>query len=104
MRLYTLTSSDARRTVDLRDYKDVIVNAITTVMIGKDVTVVVEKDSYTVSPAPSKGEAIRIGRAICKSKLNKYCVQIPKLFTGEEIETKEEIDESKTNHRMGGHH
>lgn len=97
MRRYSLTSGDARRTVDLRDYADVITNAITTVMTGKDVTVVVEKDCYIVSPAPDRGESIRIGRAICKSKLNKYCVHIPKLFTGQDVEIKkEEPNESRT--------
>ena len=104
MRRYTLTSGNARRTVDLRQYADVITDAITTVMTGKDVTVVVEKDSYTVSPAPKQGEAIRIGRLICKSDLNQYCIQIPKLFTGENIETEEEPNEPRTNDRVGGHH
>lgn len=105
MRRYTLTSSDARRTVDLRNYKDVIINAVTSVMTKQDVEVAVYKDCYTVSPTPNKGEAIRIGRTICKSGLNQYCIQIPKLFTGEEIELKEESNESRNNnHRLGGHH
>ena len=104
MRVYHLSSGDARRTVDLRDYADVITNAVTSVMSDKDVAVVIKKDSYTVSPAPTQGEAIRIGRLICKSDLNQYCIQIPKLFTGENIETKEEVNESRNNDRMGGHH
>lgn len=106
MRRYYLTSAAARRSVDLRDFADVITNAVTTTMTGVDITVVVEKDSYIVSPAPSRGQAIKIGRLICRSKLNKYCVQIPKLFTGFDVETKkEELDESraeqKTNHGVG---
>ena len=104
MRVYHLSSGDARRTVDLRDYADVITNAVTSVMSDKDVAVVIKKDSYTVSPAPTQGEAIRIGRLICKPDLNQYCIQIPKLFTGENIETKEEVNESRNNDRMGGHH
>lgn len=104
MRVYHLSSGDARRTVDLRDYADVIANAVTSVMSSKDVTVAVNKDSYTVSPTPTQGEAIRIGRLICKSDLNQYCIQIPKLFTGENIETKEEPNEPRNNDRMGGHH
>lgn len=103
MRRYSLSSSDARRTVDLRDYEKVIAEAVTSVMTGKDVKVVVYKDCYTVTPTPNKGEAIRIGRMICKSTLNQHCIQIPKLFTGEEIETKEEMNEPSTKHRMGGH-
>lgn len=104
MRRYTLTSGAARRTVDLRDYADVITKAVTSVMSSKDVTVIVDKDSYTVSPAPSQGEAIRIGRLICKSDLNQYCIQIPKLFTGENIETKEELNDQRNNDRVGGHY
>lgn len=100
MRVYHLSSGDARRTVDLRDYADVIIKAVTSVMSDKDVTVVIEKDSYTVSPTPTQGEAIRIGRLICKSDLNQYCIQIPKLFTGENIETKEEPNEPRNNDRM----
>lgn len=108
MRVYHLSSGTARRTVNLCDYELVITEAVTTVMSGKDVTVVVNKDSYTVSPAPNKSEAIKIGRLICKSALCKYCVQIPKLFTGENVEPKkEELNESRTEpkvkHRMGGH-
>ena len=104
MKRYTLTSSDARTTVDLREYTDVITNAVTSVMDGKDVDVVVYKDCYTVSPIPNQGEAIRIGRMICKSKLSRYCIQISKLFTGEKIEPKEESNESIINHGMGGHY
>ena len=105
MRVYHLSSSVARSTVDLRNYESVITEAVTTVMSGKDVIVVVNKDSYTVSPTPSQSQAIRIGRLICKSDLNQYCIQIPKLFTGENIETKEESNEPRNkNDRMGGHH
>lgn len=97
MRRYSLTSGDARRTVDLRDYADVITNAITTIMSGKDVTVVVKKDCYIVSPTPSRGESIRIGRLICKSTLCQYCVQRPVLFSGEDVEPKkEESNEPRT--------
>ena len=59
MRVYHL-SGNARRTVDLRDYESVITEAVTTVMSKKDVTVIVDKDSYTVSPTPSQGEAMAI--------------------------------------------
>lgn len=107
MKRYTLASGVARRTVDLRDYKDIIVEAVATVMIEKDVTVVVEKDCYYLSPSPSQGEAIKIGRLICRSTLNKHCIHIPKLFNGMEVKSKkkEELDESRTepkaNHRVG---
>lgn len=108
MRVYHLSSSVARSTVDLRNYESVITEAVTTVMSGKDVTIVVYKENYTVSPAPSKSEAIKIGRLICKSALSQYCIQIPKLFTGENVKPKkEESNESRTEpkakHPMGGH-
>ena len=108
MRVYHLSSGAARRTVNLCDYESVITEAVTTVMSGKDVIVVVNKDSYTVSPTPTKSEAIKIGRLICKSALSKYCVQRPVLFTGENIKPKkEELNESRTEpkvkHRVGGH-
>ena len=105
MRVYHLSASDARGKVDLRIYADVITNAVTSIMSGKDVTVIVDKDSYTVSPTPSQSQAIRIGKLICQSELNQYCIQIPKLFTGKNIETKEESNEPRNNNdRMGGHH
>ena len=108
MRVYHLSSGAARRTVNLCDYESVITEAVTTVMSAKNVTVVVNKDSYTVSPAPSKSEAIKIGRLICKSALSQYCIQIPKLFTGENVKPKkEELNESRTEPKakypMGGH-
>ena len=99
MRRYTLASSDARGEVDLRDYRDVIEEAIHEIVPSAQVAV--EKDCYNVSPAPTKGEAIKIGRLICKSGLNRYCVQIPKLFSSVEIEEeKNDREEQKCN---GGH-
>ena len=83
MRRYTLASSDARVNVDLRDFQTVIEDAIHEVMASAEV--VVEKDCYYVSPTPSKGDAIRIGRQICKSGLSQYCIQISKLFCSVEI-------------------
>ncbi len=109
MKRYTLASVDARAQIDLRLYQDIIVEAVATVMTGKGVTVVVEKDCYYLSPSPSQGEAVKIGRLICRSTLNKHCVHIPKLFNGVEVKPKkkEELDESrtepKTKHPMGGH-
>ena len=102
MRRYTLASAEARSSVDLRDYKDVITNAVKEVMAGVDnLKVTVAKDYYTVSPTPEKGDAIRIGRIICKSTLNRYCIQIPKLFSS--IEVKEQTNGERKEHQMGGH-
>ena len=102
MRKYTLASADSRASVDLRDYKDVITDAVNEVMAGVDnLEVIVTKDYYTVSPTPEKGDAIRIGRIICKSALNRHCVQIPKLFSS--IEVKEQTNGERKEHQMGGH-
>ena len=101
MRKYTLASKDAKDTVDLRDYRQIIEDAVHGVL--PNATVQVTEEYYTVSPTPEQGAAIRIGREICKSKLKKYCVQIPKLFSSIEIEEvrPDGTEERKT--RSGGH-
>ena len=101
MRKYTLASPNARVFVDLREYSDVIVAAVVDVM-GDDAEVMVRKDCYYVSPTPDRGDAIRIGRLICKSDLGRHCVQIPKLFSSIEVE-EEPNDEAEQQKRDGGH-
>ena len=101
MRKYTLASFDARGSVDLRTYAEIIENAVHEVM--PHAVVQVEKDYYCVDPTPKQGDAIRIGRQICRSALCQYCVQIPKLFSSVEIKPvieKEKKDGTKIN---GGH-
>ena len=105
MRRYALASPDHKQNVDLRDYEEVIVNAVKEAMKNiDDVSVVVCEKYYEVSPSPSRGAAIAIGRAICKSGLSKCCVQIPKLFSSIEVtkETEEKNDRKKAN-KVGGH-
>ena len=102
MKKYTLASSTARKDVDLRDHEDVIVKSVTDVMGLRVDKVVVEQDCYYVSPTPTKGEAIRIGRSICKSGLGRHCVQIPKLFLSVEME--EENNDNTKQQQHGGHH
>ena len=84
MRKYRLASADSRNHVDLRKYQDIITEAVHEIM--PKATVTVEKDFYAVSPPPSKGEAISIGRKICKSHLSCYCVILNKLFCSEDFE------------------
>jgi hypothetical protein len=87
MRKYTLADKNAKANIDLTDYSDIIANAVLDVMDNvDDVTVLVEKDCYYVSPTPSQGAAIRIGRMICKSALSAHCIHIPKLFTSVPVE------------------
>lgn len=99
MRKYTLASASAKSTVDLRDYEPAITDAVHQVM--PKAVVKVTQDCYYVSPTPTQGDAIRIGRLICQSNLKNYCVQIPKLFSSIEIE--EENNESTKPKRIGGH-
>lgn len=105
MRRYALASPEHKQNVDLRDYEDVIVAAVMAAMEDvEDISVVVHERYYEVSPSPSRGAAIAIGRAICRSGLGKCCVQIPKLFSSVEVCVDEEgkNDKRKTN-CMGGH-
>lgn len=106
MRKYTLASSTARANTDLRDYADIIEEAVHEVMPKADVRV--EKDCYFVSPTPSQGAAIRIGRQICKSALSGYCIHIPKLFSSIEVndqpKKEERKNEPKRKQLHGGHY
>lgn len=106
MRRYALASLEHKQNVDLRDYEDVIVEAVMTAMKDVEgVSVVVCERYYEVSPSPSRGQAIAVGRAICKSGLGKCCVQIPKLFLSVELlsDNKEEKNDREKTDRLGGH-
>ena len=101
MRRYSLASVDYRKYVDLVTFKNTIINTVHQVMPNAVVTV--EKDSYIVSPTPTRSEAVRIGRMLsCKDILGKYCIYVPKLFYGEDVEERgmENHAEAK---RFGGH-
>lgn len=100
MRKYTLASPESRSTVDLRDYRAIIESAVQEIMPAAKV--IVESDCYYVSPAPERGNAVKIGRLICKSDLNHHCIQLPKLFTS--IPVKEDKHEEQQPKHPGGHH
>ena len=105
MRRYYLASTEHKQNVDLRDYENVIVEAVMAAMKDVEgVSVVVHEHYYEVSPSPSRSAAICAGRAICKAGLGKFCVSVPKLFLSVEVlkEKEEKNDEKKTD-RMGGH-
>lgn len=106
MRRYALASPEHKQNVDLRNYEDVIIEAVMATMKDVEgVSVVVHERYYEVSPSPGRGSAIAIGRAICKSGLGKCCVQIPKLFSSVEIsDGKEEKNEERKTDRVGGHY
>ena len=100
MRKYTLASPESRLTVDLRHYQEIIESAVQEIMPAAKV--IVESDCYYVSPSPKRGDAVKIGRAICKSNLNRHCIQLPKLFTS--IPVKEDKHEEQQPKHPGGHH
>ena len=105
MRRYYLASPDAKKNVDLRDFEDVIVNAVMEVMKSVEgVSVVVCKQYYQVSPSPKRSYAVVIGQKICKSGLSHYCVQIPKLFLSkEEMPNKEVMISGEKKYRVDRH-
>lgn len=100
MRKYTLASSSARDSVDLRDYQQTIEDAVHTVM--PTATVQVEASCYYVSPTPSQGDAVRIGRLICQSDLKVHCIQIPKLFSSINLGGSKKNGNKRKHH--GGYH
>ena len=101
MRRYYLASQDSKQKVDLRDYEDVIVAAVMEDVKG--VSVVGRERYYEVSPSPERKFAIAIGKAICKSGLSQYCVQIPKLFSSIEVLSKEEKINGEKKNSLGRH-
>lgn len=66
---YELKYKDVRESVDLRFYKQEIVQAVHKVL-GKNVNVEVEERYYTVSKRLSHGEAIAVGRSIVDNTLD----------------------------------
>ena len=88
MKKYRLACSEKRNSVDLRDFKDIIIDAVAEVL--PNATVIVEQDYYMIIPPPTKGEAISIGKKICKSDLNRHCIMINKLFCSEDFDPKED--------------
>ena len=100
MRRYRLASKDARSDVDLQDFTAIIEDAVHEVI--PTAAVQVYKDSYTVSPTPELGDAIRIGHKLSRTGLGKHCIHIPKLFCSEETEERED-NTNGSKDRTGGH-
>ena len=101
MRKYTLANSACRGVVDLRDYEDIIVSAVSEFAPGTTVTVT--KDYYTVSELLTQSQAVRIGRRICESNLSQHCIKLSKLFNSTLV--KETTNDSRNKQKqIGGHH
>lgn len=88
MRLYRLASSQNRKVIDLRNYETIIVTIVTSVVPLADV--VVSESEYIILTDITKGEAIKIGRALAHSELGQFCISRPILFIGEEIENEDD--------------
>ena len=100
MRKYILADSLKRGIVDLRDYADVIISAVTEFAPASTVTV--HSDHYTVLEPLTQSQSVRIGRRICESALGKHCIQLTlsKLFIGKEV-----VNETRSKSKqVGGHH
>ena len=99
LRKYSLASVEKRGVVDLRDYADVIISAVTEFAPGA--TVDVYSDHYTVKEPLTQSQSVRIGRRICESALGKHCIQLTlsKLFIGKEV-----VNENRSKSKqVGGH-
>ena len=84
MRVYKLAAPYHRSYVDLRDFKDIIKQAVHQEV--PNAKVVVKEDCYEIDRDISKGDAIRIGRTLASSELGKYCLQRATLFIGHTVE------------------
>ena len=104
MRKYMLASLSEREDVDLRDYDDVITDAVHEFM--PEALVKIEPNCYYVDPTPDRGTAVKIGRKICQSTLKKSCITIYKLFSSVEIGGGKQngTKEPREPQLAGGHH
>lgn len=100
MRKYILADGQKRASVDLRDYKDIIVAAVQEFAPGN--TVVVEQRYYTVKEPLTQSQAVKIGRKICESSLSQHCIKLSKLFNSTLV--KEKTDGRSKQQQTGGHH
>lgn len=88
MRIYRLADTQKRKETDLLDYAELIEKIVTSVVPGA--VVIVSESDYTILSDISKGQMIKIGRALAHSELGKFCISRPILFVGEEIEIEED--------------
>lgn len=82
MRKYYLASTEHRNTVNLLQYKNIILETAKEIL-GSDIKVSVHKDYYMIPCDIPRGAIIKFGRALCKTPISIYCVDRPVLFKGE---------------------
>lgn len=87
VRTYRLLNPEFRKSIDLRQYEGLIVDAVTSIIPG--VKVDVNESSYTVYGI-NRGEAIRIGRILSHSfgyaamfRLSLFCSSCEPMFQEE---------------------
>lgn len=83
MRSYQLADAEHREKVDLTKYEKIIVKIITDEV--PEAEVIVEENQYFVTPDLTRGQAIRIGKAIASSDIGKYTMFRPSLFVGKKV-------------------
>lgn len=91
MTVYQLANPEYRNNVDLTKYKKLIEKLVTDEV--PDAMVIVKETQYYVSPDLTRGQAIRIGRAIASSEIGKYTMSRPSLFVGKKISERKEESE-----------
>ena len=88
MRIYRLADTQKRKETDLQDYAELIEKIVTSIVPGA--VVIVSESDYTILSDITKGQMIKIGRALAHSELGQFCISRPILFVGEEIEIEED--------------
>lgn len=83
MTKYVLTSTDARESINLREYGQIIADAVFDVVEDDEPLVMTAKDHYCVEmDAPmTESERLQIDEILCASELGKYRVDGQMLFT-----------------------
>lgn len=92
MRKYCFADTDYKHNVDLKDYTDIITETVHG--ICPDIEVIVESDGYILPKDVPHGVKVKIGMALAKTVLSKYCLNRPVLFKGKTL--KEQKDNGKT--------
>ena len=97
MRVYKLAAPYHRSYVDLRDFKDIIKQAVHQEV--PDAKVVVKEDCYEIDKDISQGDAIRIGRTLASGELGQYCLQRATCYCSSVTQLKQQKKNIRNNKR-----
>ena len=83
MKKYVLASEEARKTVDLRNYEEMITDVIFDVIDEDDLVVITRKDCYILDrdQQTTEDEETSIEKTLLNSELSQYCTEDGTLFT-----------------------